>query len=104
MALSSLLLASALTFAPIQAQNETVVEETPIVETTDKQEINLEEFVANLTQKYSQMETWLAILFGTNGVSSTTVSFCAWIGANVNALANNKLDNAIVLLLFINII
>lgn len=79
MALSSLLLASALTFAPIQAQNSEVVE-TPIVETTDKQEINLEEYIAELTAKYSNMEQWLAILFGTNGsVSLVSIAVALFI-------------------------
>ena len=41
MALASLLLASALTFAPIQAQNETTVEETPVVEETTNTEEDL---------------------------------------------------------------
>ena len=79
MALSSLLLASALTFAPIQAQKNEVVE-TPIVETTDKQEINLEEYIADLTAKYSNMEQWLAILFGTNGsVSLVSIAVALFI-------------------------
>lgn len=92
---ANLLLASALTFAPIKAQNSEVVE-TPIVETTDKQEINLEEFVANLTQKYSQMETWLAILFGTNGGVSI-VSILVALGISIKNKKNAKATEKAVL-------
>ena len=92
---ANLLLASALTFAPIKAQNSEVVE-TPIVETTDKQEINLEEFVANLTQKYSQMETWLAILFGTNG-SVSIVSILVALGISIKNKKNAKATEKAVL-------
>ena len=76
---SNLLLAGVLAFAPIQAQNSEVVE-TPIVETTDKQEVNLEEYIADLTAKYSNMEQWLAILFGTNGsVSLVSIAVALFI-------------------------
>ena len=76
---SNLLLAGVLAFAPIQSQNSEVVE-TPIVETTDKQEINLEEYIADLTAKYSNMEQWLAILFGTNGsVSLVSIAVALFI-------------------------
>ena len=92
---ANLLLASALTFAPIKAQSNEVVE-TPIVETTDKQEINLEEFVANLTQKYSQMETWLAILFGTNGGVSI-VSILVALGISIKNKKNAKATEKAVL-------
>lgn len=78
MALSSLLLASVLTFAPIQAQSETTVEEPPVVEVETETETNtedeLKEYINELTTKYTNVETWLGIIFGsTGGVSLVSV-------------------------------
>lgn len=89
MALSSLLLASALTFAPIQAQSETTVEETPIVEETTNTDTELKEYFEELTKKYSNVETWLGILFGSTGGVSV-VSILVAIATSIKNKKNSK--------------
>ena len=88
MALSSLLLASALTFAPIQAQNSEVVE-TPIVEETTNTDTELKEYFEELAKKYSNVETWLGILFGSTGGVSV-VSILVAITTSIKNKKNSK--------------
>lgn len=88
MALSSLLLASALTFAPIQAQSNEVVE-TPIVEETTDTDTELKEYFEELTKKYSNVETWLGILFGSTGGVSV-VSILVAIATSIKNKKNSK--------------
>ena len=88
MALASLLLASALTFAPIQAQNETIVEDTPTVEETTTED-ELKQYFDELAAKYSNVETWLGILFGTSGGISV-VSVLVAIFTSVKNKKNGK--------------
>lgn len=91
MALSSLLLASALTFAPIQAQSETTVGETPTVEveTETNTDTDLKEYFEELTKKYSNVETWLGILFGSTGGVSV-VSILVAITTSIKNKKNSK--------------
>lgn len=85
---SNLLLASALTFAPIQAQNSEVVE-TPIVEETTNTDTDVKEYFEELTKKYSNVETWLGILFGSTGGVSI-VSILVAITTSVKNKKNSK--------------
>ena len=98
MALASLLLASALTFAPVQAQNEEIVEtptteieETPSVE----EDVNLEEYFKELATKYSNVETWLGILFGSTGGISLVSVLVAILTSVKNKKNGKEIEKAV---------
>ena len=94
MALSSLLLASALTFAPIQAQQTDVVE-TPVVEESTTSEDDLKEYFEELAAKYSNVETWLGILFGSTGGISLVSVLVAVITAARNKKNGKEIEKAV---------
>lgn len=95
MALASLLLASALTFAPIQAQNETTVEETPVVEETTNTEEDLKAYFEELAKKYSNVETWLGILFGSTGGISVVSVLVAILTSIKNKKSGKETEKAV---------
>lgn len=90
---SSLLLASVLTFAPVNATSETittepttiVAEESTTTTTVDTQ-TDLENYVDELVSKYSNIDTWLALIFG----GSTGVSLISIISTLIVSKKNGR--------------
>lgn len=95
MALSTLLLASVLTFAPIQAQNETTVEEPPVVEVEKNTEDELKEYIDELTAKYSNIETWIGIIFGSSGGVSLVSVIIALYTSVKNKKNSKEIEKAV---------